>query len=223
MNPRRPPGPASTCPEKEYAFFEVAPRVWPQGATWTDKEAQPPFPICCVDQVRLPAPICSWLTTGVPICLRLSSPRPSPTKLGSQQQRPSSPNPSASLDSYSHLCDQRLNHIRILSWTQVPISNDLAARLISFYLTVDHPILGLFDADLFLGDLVAHKTEFCCPLLLSAVLSFACVCRQDSNPPPLSLSPTPCPDVPQDSGNANNDPFLPNSKDTRTSMPTRRL
>lgn len=55
------------------------------------------------------------------------------------------------------------------------IPNDLAARLISFYLTTDHPVLGLFDADLFLRDLVDHKTDFCSPLLLDAVLCFACV------------------------------------------------
>ncbi|KAH8746506.1 hypothetical protein F5883DRAFT_254093 [Diaporthe sp. PMI_573] len=113
---------------------------------------------------------------GVP-CLGLSSRRPSshrlsPTKQGAQQG--SSPGQSDSAVRHSHLCDQRLEHVKILNWTQVPISNDLGARLISFYLTVDHPILGLFDADLFLGDLVAHRTEFCCPLLLSAVLCFAC-------------------------------------------------
>lgn len=100
------------------------------------------------------------------------------TKRGAQQYP--SPNPSAPLDGHSQLCDHRLKHIKIHNWTQVPITNELAARLISFYLTVDHPILGLFDADLFLGDLVAHKTDFCCPLLLTAVLCFACVCRQDT-------------------------------------------
>lgn len=114
--------------------------------------------------------------------LRLSLRRPSsggssPTKRGSQQRGLSSPAPSASSSPPDQLCDPRLKHINVLNWTEVPITNDLAARLISFYLTVDHPILGLFDADLFLGDLVAHKTDFCCPLLLSAVLCFACVCR----------------------------------------------
>ncbi|KAL1866839.1 hypothetical protein Daus18300_006542 [Diaporthe australafricana] len=91
-----------------------------------------------------------------------------------QQQQPQSPNQSAGPDHPDVLCDKRLKHIRIRSWTQVPISNELAARLIDFYLTGDHPILGFFDANLFLGDLVAHKTEFCSPLLLSAVLCFAC-------------------------------------------------
>ncbi|KAK2596580.1 hypothetical protein N8I77_013462 [Diaporthe amygdali] len=102
---------------------------------------------------------------------QLSSRRNSPSKAGSQQ--PPSLDPSAA-PVQPELCDDRLRHIRIRNWTQVPISNELAARLLAFYLTVDHPLLGLFDADLFLGDLVAHKTEFCCPLLLSSVLCFAC-------------------------------------------------
>lgn len=194
---------------------------------WIDKEAQAPFPSWPRSLLLGTSPHARLQVAdhGTPVRLRLfsgrpSSRRPSPTKPGSQQQRPSSPDPSASSDSHSHLCDQRLKHISILSWTRIPISNDLAARLISFYLTVDHPILGLFDADLFLGDLVAHKTEFCCPLLLSAVLCFACVCRQDTL---LPSPPTPCPDVHQDSGNADNVPFPSCSKDTRASTPTRRL
>lgn len=52
---------------------------------------------------------------------------------------------------------------------------NLAAGAISFYLTTYHPSLGLFDADLFLRDLVAEETGFCSPLLLSAVLALACV------------------------------------------------
>lgn len=55
------------------------------------------------------------------------------------------------------------------------MTTEFAALAISFYLTTDHPILGLFDADLFLGDLVARKLDFCTPLLLNALLAFACV------------------------------------------------
>ncbi|KAH8754767.1 hypothetical protein F5883DRAFT_431032, partial [Diaporthe sp. PMI_573] len=115
-----------------------------------------------------------------------SSHRPSPASRGSQQHL--SPESSGSSDRHPQLCDQRLEHIKILNWTQVPISNDLGARLISFYLTVDHPILGLFDADLFLGDLVAHRTEFCCPFLLSAVLCFACQGYSSIDPDTADLS-----------------------------------
>lgn len=107
---------------------------------------------------------------------KLSSRRPSSSRHSSNTQgfqQPPSPEPGAAWEN-PELCDERLKHIKILNWTQVPISDELAARLIAFYLVVDHPVLGLFDADLFLGDLVAHKTEFCCPLLLTAVLSFAC-------------------------------------------------
>ncbi|KAH8747471.1 hypothetical protein F5883DRAFT_474402 [Diaporthe sp. PMI_573] len=124
-------------------------------------------------------------------CSKLSSRRPSshrqsPIKRGAQQHR--SPDPSDSTESHSQFCDERLEHIKILNWTQIPISNELGARLISFYLTVDHPILGLFDADLFLADLVAHRTEFCCPLLLSAVLCFACQGYSSIDPNTATLS-----------------------------------
>lgn len=66
--------------------------------------------------------------------------------------------------------------IAIRDWTQVTISDQLAARVLSHYLVTDHPILALFDADLFLQDLVARQTDFCSPLLVNAVLCFACVC-----------------------------------------------
>lgn len=73
------------------------------------------------------------------------------------------------------LCDARLGQFEVHGWLQTRVSTEFAAHAISFYLTTEHPILGLFDADLFLDDLVAQKTDFCSPLLLSAVLSFACV------------------------------------------------
>ncbi|KDN63562.1 hypothetical protein CSUB01_09347 [Colletotrichum sublineola] len=51
-------------------------------------------------------------------------------------------------------CDSRLERLQIRYWTKVPISNELAARLISFYLETDHAVMGFFDADLFLDDLL---------------------------------------------------------------------
>lgn len=74
-----------------------------------------------------------------------------------------------------HLCDPRLGQFEVFEWLQTPVPSEFAARAVSFYLVTDHPVHGLFDADLFLSDLAAHKTEFCSPLLLSAVLSSACV------------------------------------------------
>ncbi|KAF2206179.1 hypothetical protein CERZMDRAFT_53878, partial [Cercospora zeae-maydis SCOH1-5] len=72
------------------------------------------------------------------------------------------------------LCDDRLRGLEIAYWTTVPVSNDTAAAIISLYLTGQHPVLGTFDADLFLADLVNHKLRFCSPLLVNAVLYFGC-------------------------------------------------
>ncbi len=72
-------------------------------------------------------------------------------------------------------CDPRLSRLRIGFWTRVAISNDLAAALISFYLENDHPIMGMFDADLFLDDLVEHRLTYCSAMLVTAVLYLSCV------------------------------------------------
>jgi hypothetical protein len=53
--------------------------------------------------------------------------------------------------------------------------NDLARRLIGFYLEMDHAVLGHFDADLFVEDLVQFRTEFCSSLLVNSLLLWACV------------------------------------------------
>ncbi|KAF6781827.1 C6 transcription factor, partial [Colletotrichum musicola] len=45
-------------------------------------------------------------------------------------------------------CDGRLERLETRYWTKVPISNELAATLISFYLENDHRTMGFFDADL---------------------------------------------------------------------------
>lgn len=88
------------------------------------------------------------------------------------------------------LCDPRLAQFEIYDWLQTPVSTGFAARAISFYLTTSHPTLGLFDADLFLGDLAAHRTDFCSPLLLSTILASACVRNTYSFPLLHFLPPT---------------------------------
>lgn len=72
-------------------------------------------------------------------------------------------------------CDSRLERLSVSYWTRIPIDDVLAARAISHYLTVDHPILGFFDADLFLRDLVGQGLNFCSTFLFSSVMSLACV------------------------------------------------
>ncbi|EXA28888.1 hypothetical protein FOVG_19546 [Fusarium oxysporum f. sp. pisi HDV247] len=73
-------------------------------------------------------------------------------------------------------CDSRLNRLNINYWTRVPISNELAAGAISTYLETDHALLGFFDADLFLSDLVEQRLNYCSPFLVSSLLCMACLC-----------------------------------------------
>ncbi|KAK7227537.1 hypothetical protein V2G26_015540 [Clonostachys chloroleuca] len=74
-------------------------------------------------------------------------------------------------------CDPRLKDLRIARWTTVDIDDSLAAKCISLYLETDHPLLGHFDPDLFLDDLISEQEEeqrFCSPLLVNALLYWAC-------------------------------------------------
>ena len=73
------------------------------------------------------------------------------------------------------LCDSRLYRLRIDYWTRIPVSNDFAACIISSYLVKDHPLLGLFDADLFTGDLIGHRLDFCSAFLVSSLMYYASV------------------------------------------------
>lgn len=73
------------------------------------------------------------------------------------------------------LCDARLRQLKISHWSPVVISDELAAQLLSLYLTTDHPLLSPFDADLFIDDLTSRTLRFCSPLLVNSVLAWACV------------------------------------------------
>jgi hypothetical protein len=70
----------------------------------------------------------------------------------------------------THYCDARLSHISIGYWTATPVTDELAASSISMYLVNDHPVLGFFDADLFLDDLMHGQLNFCCPFLVCSLL-----------------------------------------------------
>ena len=72
-------------------------------------------------------------------------------------------------------CDERLAILDMSMWTIIPIPNDLAAAAISLYLETDHPLLGFFDADVFLEDLLAGRSRYCSTLLVSSVLFWALV------------------------------------------------
>lgn len=71
--------------------------------------------------------------------------------------------------------DDRLRELRMDHWTSVPIANDLAACIISSYLVKEHPMIGLFDADLFITNLTGRGPGFCSPFLLSSIMYYACV------------------------------------------------
>lgn len=79
------------------------------------------------------------------------------------------------LQSTHAIIDDRLNGVNFQRWTSVPITNELAATLISLYLEIDHPWCPLFDADLFLNDCAHGSTHFCSTLLVNALLAWACV------------------------------------------------
>jgi hypothetical protein len=71
--------------------------------------------------------------------------------------------------------DPRLANAKVSRWTTVDIGDVDARRLIGNYLETDHPIIGLFDADLFLGDLSTHSHAFCSDFLVTCILFWSCV------------------------------------------------
>lgn len=74
--------------------------------------------------------------------------------------------------------DARLAHLNIKRWTSVPITDNYAAMAISTYLRTDHQILSLFDANLFLRDLVECRLDHCSPFLVNSLLAWASVSSQ---------------------------------------------
>lgn len=57
----------------------------------------------------------------------------------------------------------------------MPVSNELAASLISSYLKVEHPVYGFFDAELVLRDLLSHDVQYCTSSLVNALLFWTSV------------------------------------------------
>jgi len=56
----------------------------------------------------------------------------------------------------------------------VVVHDDFFARIISTYLTWDHPPWKLFDEGLFIDDLVDGRGENCSKLLVNAILAYGC-------------------------------------------------
>lgn len=84
--------------------------------------------------------------------------------------------PNVEVDGASpHAVDPLLRKLKIDFWTTVAVMDDVAASAIALYLENDHPVLGLFDAELFLRDLTELRQGFCSSFLVTALLAFACV------------------------------------------------
>ncbi|KAJ6440206.1 beta-calactosidase [Purpureocillium lavendulum] len=56
-------------------------------------------------------------------------------------------------------------------WTTVAVSDEFAASVLSTYFELNHPVLGLFDADLFLDDFINLRQDFCSAFLVNALLA----------------------------------------------------
>lgn len=73
--------------------------------------------------------------------------------------------------------DSRLASAQISHWTTVQVEEIEARQIIKHYLETDHPILGLFDADLFLDSLSTDSHTFCSEFLVNCILYWSCVCQ----------------------------------------------
>ena len=72
-------------------------------------------------------------------------------------------------------CDKRLAELDVSFWTDIDITNDLAARIVSLYIRTDHPLLGLFSPDLFISDLVGKQDTHCSRFLFHVLMYLGCV------------------------------------------------
>ena len=70
---------------------------------------------------------------------------------------------------------QLLERLDISHWTNVQVTDRSAAEAISLYFEKDHPILGIFNPELFLDSLLGPKSDFCSPFIANSLLAFASV------------------------------------------------
>ncbi|KAK8022433.1 hypothetical protein PG993_013200 [Apiospora rasikravindrae] len=138
--------------------------------------ALPPIPLATVNpQPRFADPVPKPRLDRQPAISVGGSVSGSPATLMQGQPRSTDP-----LDNLASTLAERLRLTRCIAGTSSlrpatpPLSNDLAATVISAYLEVDHPLYAFFDADLFVHDLVNLGITFCSPFLVSSLLSHAC-------------------------------------------------
>lgn len=84
--------------------------------------------------------------------------------------------------------DDRLGLVDFSRWTDVRVTDEFAAKVLSLYLKVYHPFLGFFDADLFLTNLVSGETRFCSRLMVNSILAWTCPAYAHYEPSATVLS-----------------------------------
>ncbi|KAF1961750.1 hypothetical protein CC80DRAFT_589258 [Byssothecium circinans] len=72
------------------------------------------------------------------------------------------------------IVDPRMDCVVPSLWTEVSKDNDLMRQLLRCYFSYEHQFLGCIHKDHFLNDMISGSTEHCSPLLMNAVLAFAC-------------------------------------------------
>ncbi|KAI1772241.1 hypothetical protein F4818DRAFT_180178 [Hypoxylon cercidicola] len=79
-------------------------------------------------------------------------------------------NPRQNIEYY----DERLQNLQVDFWTHLSVTNDFTARVISLYITTDHPVLGLFSPDLLVADLVNCQNRYCSRFLFHSLMYLGC-------------------------------------------------
>lgn len=75
----------------------------------------------------------------------------------------------------AEIVDPQLGSVKPSAWTSVSSDNELMRKLLCSYFLYEYQWLAIFNKDLFLEDMVARRHRFCSPLLVNALLAFACV------------------------------------------------
>lgn len=87
------------------------------------------------------------------------------------------PSPESLPEPQLQYSDPRLAQLDIGLWTTVPVSNAHAARAISSFLELEHPVGSVFrsiaGSSLFVRDLLDFQSEFCSELMVHALLAYA--------------------------------------------------
>ncbi|CCE33506.1 related to nitrate assimilation regulatory protein nirA [Claviceps purpurea 20.1] len=76
----------------------------------------------------------------------------------------------------AEIVDARLENARCSLWTTVCSDDALMRDLLKVFFLCEYHYTAAFHKDYFLEDLVARRRDFCSPLLVNAVLAYACAC-----------------------------------------------